>query len=395
MTMKNLDTVMQEKTVVVQQISDALQSGDTDAFNASFLKFTNILQDAVLAQANGLIQASDQTVLAGRGVHTLTHQETDYYQHVIDAMRSANPQMALSGIDATVPPTVIDMVFEDIQNEHPLLSVIDFQNTGMLTRIILSTSSGVAGWGALCDEITDELSGAFVTIDLTLRKVSAFIPVCKAMLDLGPQWLDRYVRALLTEALALAIETAIVDGDGSAGPLGMTRALTGDTGGVFPRKTAITVTALDAISIGSVLNTISQGPNGKRRVVNELLMIVNPADYFTKVFPATTIRSANGLYVNDALPFPTRVIQSPAVPVGFAVFGLPRRYFFGLGTSQGGKLEYSDQYRFLEDERVYLIKLYGNGRPLDENAFVYADISGLTPAALRVEVVNADEFPTA
>lgn len=393
--MKNLDTIMQEKSVVVQQISDALQSGDTEAFNASFLQFTNILQDAVLAQANGLIEASDQTVLAGRGVHALTHQENEYYQRVIQAIRNKNPQMALTDIDVTVPPTVIDRVFEDIQTAHPLLNAINFQNTGLLTQIILSTSDGAAGWGDLCEDITDELGAKFVTIDLTLKKVSAFIPVCKAMLDLGPQWLDRYVRALLTEALALAIETAIVDGDGNKKPLGMTRALSGDSGGVFPRKTAVVVTSLDAVSIGGILDTISQGPNDNRRVVNELLMVVNPADYFTKVFPATTIRSANGLYVNDALPYPTRVIQSPAVPAGFAVFGLANRYFFGLGTSKGGKLEYSDQYRFLEDERVYLIKLYGNGRPLDENAFVLADISGLTPAVFRVEVTNADEFPTA
>src|SRR5665648_897774 len=35
-------------------------------------------------------------------------------------------------------------------------------------------------------------------------------------------------------------------------------------------------------------------------------MIVNPFDYLTKVFPATTVRSADGTYKNDVFPFPTQ-----------------------------------------------------------------------------------------
>ena len=67
----------------------------------------------------------------------------------------------------------------------------------------------------------------------------------------------------------------------------------------------------------------------------------------------------------------------------------------GIGTAKSGKIDYSDDYRFLEDERVYLTKLYGHGQALDDNAFVYADISGLKPANVKVEVTNIDEFPIA
>lgn len=58
----------------------------------------------------------------------------------------------------------------------------------------------------------------------------------------------------------------------------------------------------------------------------------------------------------------------------------------GIGTGKSGKLEYSDDYRFLEDERVYLVKLYGHGEPLDNNAFLLCDISGLEPAVQAVKV---------
>ena len=115
-------------------------------------------------------------------------------------------------------------------------------------------------------------------------------------------------------------------------------------------------------------------------------MVVNPTDYLTKVMPSTTIRAADGTYVNNVFPLQTKVIQSTEVPTGKAIFGLANRYFMGIGTALSGKIEYSDEYKFLEDERVYLVKMYGHGEPLDNTAFVYVDISGLTPAIQEVTV---------
>ena len=390
--LKNLDTIEQVRIKFGQKMLDATKDDNPEAFAQAFTEFAESLQDVILQKAENLIQTNDATILAQRGVRQLTSEETTYYNKAIDAMRSSNPKQALTELGIVLPKTTIDAVFEDLTTNHPLLNLIDFQNTGALVEIIMSTSDGVAGWGDLCADITDEISGSFSVLDLTLKKLSAFIPVCKAMLDLGPVWLDRYVRTILAEALAVALEAAIVDGDGNGKPIGQTRALSGAVDGVYPRKTPITVTALDATTIGGILETVSKTPNGNRRVVPRLLMVVNPADYYTKVFPATTVRATNGSFVNDVLPYPMDIVMAAAMPEGKAVFGIANRYFFGLGTSRGGKLEYSDEYRFLEDERVYLIKLYGNGQPKDANAFVYADISGLEPYVLNVNVVNAADI---
>ena len=92
--------------------------------------------------------------------------------------------------------------------------------------------------------------------------------------------------------------------------------------------------------------------------------------------------------LKDVFPFPTTVVQSAAVPAGKAVMGLPAKYFMGLGTQSGGKIEYSDEYKFLERQRIYAIFLYGYGRAMDENAFLLLDISGLSGAALEVKVTE-------
>lgn len=395
--MKSLDLVKQENDAILQKINQAVKDGDDNAFSEAFTEFAESIQSAVLSEAKELVASNDTAVLSQRGVRQLTSEETKYWQGAIDAIRNdvsaGHPKQAVTLIDETMPKTTIDAIFDYLTETHPLLDAINFQSTAALTEILLSTSSGVAGWSELCAPIDDELSGAFTVINLDKKKLSAFVPVCNAMLDLGPAWLDRYVRTILAEALAAALEAAIVDGDGKDKPLGMTRALSGATDGVYPQKSAVAITALDPTTYGTLLNTLSQAPNSKRRAISSVILVVNPADYFTKVYPATTPRTTDGGFSYGVFPFPTTVIQSAAVPAGKAVMGLGDRYFMGLGTAKGGKLEYSDEYKFLEDQRVYRIKLYGNGRPLDENAFILLDISGLTPYVQQVKVTNAADFP--
>jgi HK97 family phage major capsid protein len=391
--MQNLDALEEVKKAILAKMTKAVKDDDETAFAEAFTQFADSVQQSIMQEARQLVDTHDTEVLARRGVRQLTSEETAFYNKVIDAMKSNAPQAALSNIDVVLPKTVIDEVFEGLEQAHPLLGLIDFQNTGPLVEFLLSSSSGVSAWGEIDAAITSELAASFSKVDLVFKKLSAFIPVAKAFLDLGPSWLDRYVRTLLTEALAVGLETAIVDGDGDDKPLGMTRQLTGALDNVFPRKAPVAVTKLDPVTIGGILDTISEDVNGKRRAVPNLLMVVNPADYYTKVYPATTIRTADGSYNRDVFPYPVSVVLSDAAPEGHAVFGLAPKYFMGLGTSKGGKLEYSDEYKFLEDQRTYLIKLYGNGRPKDANAFVYADISGLVPTNLQVDIVNWPSVP--
>jgi HK97 family phage major capsid protein len=394
--MRNLDALEEVKKAILAKMTKAVKDDDETAFADAFTQFAESVQQSIMQEARQLVGTHDTEVLARRGVRQLTSEENAYYGKVIDAMRSGMPQAALSDIDVVLPKTVIDEVFDGLEQAHPLLGMIDFQNTGPVIEWLLSSGSGVSAWGDLDSAIVSELAGEFSKVDLAFKKLSAFIPVAKAFLDLGPAWLDRYVRTLLTEALAVGLEAAIVDGDGDDKPLGMTRQLTGATDNVYPRKVAVTVTELNPVTIGGILDTISEDANGKRRAVPNLLMVVNPADYYTKVYPATTIRATDGSYNRDVFPYPVSVVLSDAVPEGYAVFGLATKYFMGLGTSKGGRIEYSDEYKFLEDQRTYLIKLYGNGRPKDVNAFVYADISGLVPTNLQVDIMNWPEvYPEA
>lgn len=394
--MKNKDILLAERTAIMQRMAQAIKDDKQDDYMQAVNELFQNIQDAVLAEANGAIQAADRAILAGRGVRQLTSEETKYYQKVIEAMRSSNPQQALADIPEVLPKTVIDAVFEDLISDHPLLDFINFQNTSGLVEYLANTNSReTAAWGTLTAAIVKELTSGFVKIPLMLTKLSAFIPVAKSMLDLGPAWMDRYVRAVLSEALYFGLEEGIVNGTGKDMPIGMNRQVGPGvvvTDGVYPLKEPIPVTDFSPVTLGSILAMMAQDGKGNTRVITRAILVVNPIDYFQKVFPATTIRAADGTYRSDVLPFPISVAQSVQVPPGRAILGIAKRYFMGIGTAKSGKIEYSDEYRFLEDERVYLIKLYGYGEPLDNNAFQYLDITGLQPAVQHVYVVNAAEI---
>ena len=393
--MKNADTLTREE--IRAQMQQAIKDGDNEAFYQAFdLMLQDIRNDVQQRAAEQIQQArkeGDTQILAARGVRQLTSAERDYYQKLTEAMKAKDPQQAVTNLDIVMPETIVDAVFDELQTSHPLLSRIQFTNTRGAIRMMMNTNGYQrAAWGQLCAEIVQELTSGFKEVDTSLLKLSAFIPVCKAMLDLGPEWLDDFVRQVLYEAFANGLEYGAVAGSGNNEPIGMTRQV-GDnvtvTGGVYPKKSPIAVNDLSPTTVGNLLALMAVDPNGKARVLRDIILIVNPVDYFQRIMPATTVMTPNGTYANDVMPYPMSIIQSPAVDQGEAVIGIGYKYFAALGTAREGRIEYSDHYHFLEDERVYLIKGYANGFPMDNNAFFVLDITGIRPAVWKVEQVTA------
>ena len=398
--MQNPDLLQQKKAEIVVKMNQAMKDGNDEAFAEAFNEYTEMLQEAVMAEARGMVQSADNTILAGRGVRVLTSEETKYYQKLAEAWKSNNPKQSLAGFDNVLPKTVIDAIFEDITEEHPLLGAIQFENASAMLEYLYSSMDGRfrALWGKLCSTITQELSAQFHKLSFSQVKLSAFIPICKAMLDLGPAWLDRYVRTILLEAIANGLEWGILNGRGVAEgaanpanyiyePIGMVKDLTNfDVTNGYGDKVAIPISDFSPENYGGLLGQLAVGPNLLNRAVTEVLLIVNPVDYFTKIMPATIYQTPQGTYVRDIFPFPTKVVQSAWVEQGKAIFGIGKRYLAVLGTGKDGKIEYSDEYKFLEDERYYLIKLYGTGRPLDNTSFLYLDISNIRPVHPIVRV---------
>ena len=394
--MRNKDEIKQKKMEAAQALASAMKGGDEQKIQEAFVAFSTITEEGIRAEAAEAmsIENHDTTVLASRGVRMLTSAEIKAYTDLGNSVVAAAQSGAPTNWEVTLPETVIDAVMDDIRRAHPLLDEITFMNThGAIKMLVNKKGAQTAVWGKITSAIAAELEGAFDAVDTMLLKLSAYMPISKDLVELGPTWMDAYVRATLSEAVALGLEVGIVDGDGKEKPIGMTRDVS-DTanvqGGVYPRMTAVKLTSLEAEELGKIVAKLARDPLNKddkhARPVNGLLLLVNPFDYWEKFMPATTPRATDGTFNHDVLPIPAKMIQTPALEKGVAVIGIAKKYFAALGSPRKANIVYDDSVRFIEDERVYMAKLFGAGFPMDEYAFVLLDVSALKPYALTVKV---------
>jgi len=390
--MRNKDILAQETKQLASDITAAVQANDEEAMAKAFTNFSEKIAAANSEEIATAVQQMDNVILTARGKRVATSAEREFGQKLLNAAASADPRQAVADLSKAFPETIIDTVLEDIAESHPLLDLIDMQNTrGQVKMIINADGVDVATWAAINTTIATELAGTIDTIDVTLCKLSAFLPVPKDSIDLGAGWVLNLVMVLLSEAIARGLENGVINGTGKNQPIGMIKDLAGAvTEGVYTTKTPVALTALTPTAYNAVVGTLATNPNGGSRVVSEVILICNPADYITKILPATTVRAADGTYNTGIFPFPTKAIPCDRMGAGYAVMGLPKKYFMGVGLPKSGKIEFSDEYQFLEDNRVYLTKLTANGRPKDNNAFVYLDISGIVPANNEVVIKSGN-----
>ena len=334
----------------------------------------------------------ERSIREERGQRKLTVAEEKFYDRFVQSAKTRNPRQAFIELegneDTAMPETIMEDVFKDMLETHPLLNAVNGVYTGYATKWILNDhEKQTAAWGEIDGEITKEITGAFRTIDIKQHKLSAFAQIPMGVLDLGKSFIDAYIRKALADSIATALEAAIVNGNGQNCPVGLMKNLTGALDGVHQDKEATVVKELSPKVINEVVAKISKTAKGHVRNVTKVQMIVNNVDYLTKVLPAIQTLNMEGKYVAE-LPFPTEIIVCNEVPSGKAIVCKLDEYFLGLASSKEGVIEFSDDYKFLEDKRTFKVKVYATGTPKDDNMAQVLDISGLTEKVVKTKQVQ-------
>ena len=354
--------------------SDATLENQVDAIVENMFSIAENSAKQVKAEYAELGHVQDEAILAARGIHVLTAEETKFYN---EASKSGG-----FNSDTVLPETIIERVFDDLQKEHPLLKLINFGLGVAKEKIIRSRRKGKAVWGNLHKDIEGQLDADFGAEEITQLKLTAFMLISNDTLELGARWIDRYVRLCLSEAISEAWEEAIIDGDGKDKPLGLMRKTSGDTGGVFPAKekkgdltfkdSATIIKEFAALMKG--LSTYKRyigsndttGSDEVRKVDGKVHLIVNPSDYYDIVARAT-VQNVNGAYVTN-LPFipADHIIESIYVPKGKLIAYVEGEY--NADVAMKDSIRKSEERFILEDATLYVTKLLGNGRPTNADA---------------------------
>lgn len=379
------------------KLKEAFESKDFDMLKDAI---GDISADKAEALLNEAVHNHDKEILKARGARELTSKETKFYEAILRTLKekpgTAEFREALTGVDVVMPETIIDTVFDDLTTNHDVIKHLDVIRTNSKIKVHFAALGSVkaATWGPTDGTITTEVGAGFTEIEAGANKLSCYISVPNSMLDLGPAYLDRFVRTVLYEALANGIEDTVINNLKSTAPLGMVydSSKNGTTASgvtTYQAKAAKAVTDWTPKGLADAIKDLQKTRNGNpRNVTGKLFMIVNPDDYVSIVKPAICVQNGLGDWV-DKSPYAIDIVQSSYVTAGTAILGVEKQYALALcANGIDGNLEYSDEYKFLEEKRTYKIKLYGGGQPKDNNSFVKLNISGLKEASLLTTTVN-------
>ena len=326
---------------------------------------------------------SNDDILARRGMNALTAEERTFYNEVIRSEGFED--------DLILPETVIDRVFEDLQEEHPLLAKIRFVPTTAKTKVIRSRKSGVAVWGPLHKDLEGQLDVAFDQEEFTQLALTAFVILSNDTLDLGPAWLDRYVRICLSEAISDAWEVALIEGTGNNEPIGLLKDMRGGTNGageLSDKASKGTLTIANAQTMvaefAGVLKGLSQytkyigandteGEVKQRKVDGKVNLIVNPVNYYDIVARAT-VQNVNGAFITN-LPFigAENIIESVHVPADKLIAFVEGQY--DATVSRPEKIhEYKETFA-MQRSTLYAVDMLSNGQPVNNDAAHVYDIA--------------------
>ena len=390
--MLNRDIIKQQNTQIMQRLSDALQKNDVEAATGALQELQHTIVQAIEFSFEQYKDCTDMNVLQSRGLRALTTEETGWYQKVIDAAKNGAKQ-EITNLTGAMPPTIIDRVIEDMKKEHPLLSVIKTENAAGAVKMLLNgvqMASKLGGWGVIGSAITTEISGQIKMIDVTAAKYTAYLLIPKDFtkfnFGFAPMWVDQYIRTILAECCAFGLEKAYISGDGSDQPAGMIMEMSQQTNGKYAAKTPTSITNFED-DYAAVVASLCKDDNGDYRNVPEVMLVVNPVDYIKKIRRIqNTVIYGTGVIDMISNTYPTVVVPCAHVAEGKAVAGIAANYFAAINGGASGNIEYDDSCQFLEDNRVYTTRLYGNARPVDNTSFAYLDISAVEAPALPVKV---------
>lgn len=354
-------------------------SNHEDIVNSANEMFEALQSDiANKIKKEAMEQAHDTHVLSSRGQNVLTTEEKEFFNQVAQGLFTEN---------LILPETIVNRVFEQLVRERPLLDALQIVNLGAVTRFFYADATRTYGWKDIFGNITGQSNAIFREERLSHLKLTSYVVIPKDMLELGPNYIEQYVRTLLVETIGEGLEFGFVNGRGAtqSEPVGLLMDVDATSGAVTPKTSQGTLTfapsqygetvSSELFGVISALSTDSRGETVD--TANTVVMAVNPQDLIAVQF-RNTIQTSNGQYVT-ALPYNVQMVPSRQVPVGTALFFVQGRYMAIMGGNS--TLRRYDQTLAMEDADLYTIKQFANGRPRDNKACLRYELNIQFPTA--------------
>ncbi len=297
-------------------------------------------------------------------------------------------QRAVTGAELTVPVVFLDLVSENMYRYSKLINRVRVRNVRGEARQTIAGTVPEAVWTEMCGAI-NELTFVFHQVTLDGYKVAGFIPVCNTTLEDSDLNLTSWVVEMLSEAVGLAFDKAILYGKGGASkmPLGIVTRLSQTA-----KPTDYPANAPDWVDLHTtnILKIGGEGITGAafwaalmaatgatytRYNRGTMFWAMNSKTYALLKSKLITFTATGDMVANlfGSLPIVTGDIDVlEFIPDGDIIGGYGDLYL--LAVRSGMTLESSREVQFLQDNTVFKGKQRADGQPIIPGAFVAINI---------------------
>lgn len=325
--------------------------------------------------------------------------QPDVQTFFAELRNAARSKRDITGGELTIPVVFLDLIAENMYRYSKLMRRIRIRNVNGEARQTISGTVPEAVWTEMCGAI-NELTFDFNQITLDGFKVAGYVPVCNSLLEDNDVNLASWIVEMLSEAIGLAKDKAILYGKGAGQkmPLGIVTRLAQEskpsdypanapawsdlhTSNIITIPTDSTGEAFWAALAVAAGNTFTRYSRGER------FWAMNSKTLATLQSKAI-LSTALGRYVTfDGMTMPiiggdVEILEF--IPDGDIVGGYGNLYLWAQRS--GMTIEASREVQFIQDNTVFRGKERADGMPVIPGAFVAINING---AAVTTSMVFA------
>lgn len=319
-----------------------------------------------------LITRGAFTGMQTRDVEVLLQQ--DNVKNFLNEVRSAmKEKRALTGGEYVIPTEVLGIVRDETYRQSKLLPFVTLHRLNGEGRVIVAGAIPEAVWTEQCATL-NELDLTFRQVELDGYKVGGFVAVCNALIEDSNFDLANFVLTAIAEAIAKAIDKAILYGTNTKMPNGVVTALAAASQGLSAVEVVEGQQWVDALAD---LVVASHGASEKIFIMNETTYSNVQADTLQGDLLPAVLSAKEG-----QMPLGGKVVLLDFVPADTIIAGYFKNYV--MAERSGVKLARSEHVQFIQDNTVFKGTARYDGDVAHLDSFAAIKFGAAAPTAAEV-----------
>ncbi len=301
---------------------------------------------------------------------------------------------SITGAELLIPEIALDLVKETVLKYSKLYQHINVKSIPGKARQNIMGAIPEAVWTEMCG-VLNELNLSFNNVEVDGYKVGGFVAICNAVLEDSDIALATEIISALGQAIAYALDKAILYGKGTKMPLGIVTRLTQTekpsdyptTGRTWENLSSSNVIAITGKTDAALFKelVIAAGNAKANYSHGEMFWAMNEKTFTKLVANALSINAAGAIVTGQSGTMPViggTIEKLSFIPDDVIIGGYGDLYL--LAERAGTALAQSEHVRFIEDQTVFRGTARYDGLPVIAEGFVAIGINGTKPTAAVV-----------